>query len=230
MHNGAMIMRFVLAALALTLSTQVDAAPKRRSAPPPAPVVLPDIVRVALTTEMGTITIDLDHKHAPISTANFVRYVDQKRFDGIVFYRVMRLPFGEQPNGLIQAGARGDPKRVLPPIAHEPTSLTGLKHLKGAISMARFAPGTATADFSILISDMPGLDADANPGDPAGYAVFGYVVDGLDVARKIYDVPLSATQGSGVLKGQMIETPVKVLTVRRVKVPVGAAPAGGETP
>jgi peptidyl-prolyl cis-trans isomerase A (cyclophilin A) len=218
MHNGSMMIRFVLAVVALTLATGGDAATKRKVAAPPAIVVLPDTVRVALTTEVGTITIDLDHKHAPISTANFVRYVDQKRFDGIVFYRVMRLPFGEQPNGLIQAGARGDPKRVLPPIAHEPTTLTGLKHLKGAISMARFAPGTATADFSILISDMPGLDADANPGDPAGYAVFGYVVEGMDVVRKIYDVPLSASLGSGFMKGQMIETPVKVLTVRRVKV------------
>lgn len=226
-----MITRFVLTALALTLSTGVDAAPKRKVAPPPAPVILPDTVRVALTTEVGTITIDLDHKHAPISTANFVRYVDQKRLDGIVFYRVMRLPYGEQPNGLIQAGPRGDPKRVLPPIAHEPTSVTGLKHLKGAISMARLAPGTANADFSILISDVPGLDADANPNDPAGYAVFGYVVEGMDVVRKIYDVPLSATLGSGFMKGQMIETPVKVLTVRRVKVvPAGDAPAVVTTP
>jgi peptidyl-prolyl cis-trans isomerase A (cyclophilin A) len=222
-----MFTRVVLAALALTLSTGVAAAPKRKVAPtpPPAPVVLPDIVRVAMTTELGTITIDLDHKHAPISTANFVRYVDQKRLDGIVFYRVMRLPYGEQPNGLIQGGPRGDPKKVLPPIAHEPTSVTGLKHLKGAISMARLAPGTANADFSILISDVPGLDADANPNDPAGYAVFGYVTDGMDVVRKIYDVPLSATLGSGFMKGQMIETPVKVLTVRRVKMAAPVAPA-----
>ncbi len=222
-----MIVRFAVTAAALLLSVSVNAA-TRRNTPTPPVVVLADTVRVALTTAIGTIIIDLDHKHAPISTANFVRYVDQKRFDGIVFYRVMRLAFGEQPNGLIQAGARGDPKRVLPPIAHEPTSLTGLKHLKGAISMARFAPGTATADFSILVSDLPGLDAGANPNDLAGYAVFGYVVEGMDVVRNIYDTPLSLTQGSGVLKGQMIDVPVKVLTVRRIKENTAGSPGGNK--
>ena len=67
---------------------------------------------------------------------NFLRYVDQRRFDGTVFYRAMRLPWGDQPNGLIQAGTRGDPRRELPPIAHEPTSQTGVLHKAGAISMA----------------------------------------------------------------------------------------------
>jgi len=214
-----MTRRFALAALALLAASTVTAAPRKASLKPAAPPVaqpLPDTVRVAMVTEIGTITVDLDGKHAPVSTRNFLRYVDGKRFDGIVFYRVMRLAWGEQPNGLIQAGLRGDPKRVLPPIAHESTRATGLKHLAGAISMARLGVGTATADFSILVSDIQGLDAGENPSDPEGYAVFGAVVEGLDVARKIYDVPLSPTAGSGVLKGQMIEKPVKVLTVRRV--------------
>lgn len=215
------------ALLALIATGTVTAAP--RKAPPkpaPAPVVqpLPDTVRVAMATEMGTITLDLDGKQAPVSTRNFLRYVDGKRFDGIVFYRVMRLAWGDQPNGLIQAGLRGDPKRVLPPIAHESTTQTGLKHVAGAISMARLGPGTATADFSILVSDIPGLDAGQNPGDPDGYAVFGKIVEGMDVARKIYDVPLSPTAGSGVLKGQMIEKPVKILTVRRVALPKAPPP------
>ena len=212
---------------ALTVSGIADAA-MRKAPPNPAPVpvvqALPDTVRVAMVTEMGTITLDLDGKQAPVSTRNFLRYVDGKRFDGIVFYRVMRLAWGDQPNGLIQAGLRGDPKRVLPPIAHESTTQTGLKHLAGAISMARLAPGTATADFSILVSDIPGLDAGQNPGDPEGYAVFGKIVGGMDVARKIYDVPLSPTAGSGVLKGQMIEKPVKILTVRRIALPKAPAP------
>lgn len=216
--------RFVLATLALFVAGAATAAP-RKPAPkptPPPPVVQPqpDTVRVALTTEMGAITLDLDGKNAPVSTRNFLRYVDGKRFDGIVFYRVMRLAWGEQPNGLVQAGLRGDPKRVLPPIAHETTTATGLKHLAGAISMARLAPGTATGDFSILVSDIPGLDAGMNPNDPAGYAVFGRIAEGMDVARKIYDVPLSPTAGSGILKGQMIDKPVRILAVRRVKMPV----------
>jgi peptidyl-prolyl cis-trans isomerase A (cyclophilin A) len=223
-----MTRRFVLAALALFAAGTVSAAPPKpapKPAKPPVVQPLPDTVRVAMTTELGTITLDLDGKHAPVSTRNFLNYVDGKRLDGIVFYRVMRLPWGDQPNGLVQAGLRGDPKRILPPIAHESTTQTGLKHVTGAISMARLGVGTATADFSILISDIPGLDAGENPNDPEGYAVFGKVVEGLDVARKIYDVPLSPTAGSGVLKGQMIEKPVKVLTVRRVKVPVPTAPA-----
>lgn len=224
-----MTIRFVAtAALALFAFGAATAAPRKavqKLAPPPVVQPLPDTVRVAMTTEMGTITLDLDGKHAPVSTRNFLRYVDGKRFDGIVFYRVMRLAWGDQPNGLIQAGLRGDPKKVLPPIAHESTAQTGLKHLAGAISMARLGVGTATADFSILISDIPGLDAGQNPNDPDGYAVFGRVVDGLDVARKIYDAPLSPTAGSGVLKGQMIEKPVMITTVRRVKMGAPAAPA-----
>jgi peptidyl-prolyl cis-trans isomerase A (cyclophilin A) len=95
-------------------------------------------------------------------------------------------------------------------------------HKAGAISMARWAPGTAKGDFSILLSDMPGLDADpasSNPELQAGFAAFGHVVEGMDVVRKIYDVPLSATEGEGVMKGQMIAKPVRVLTVRRVVVP-----------
>jgi peptidyl-prolyl cis-trans isomerase A (cyclophilin A) len=209
--------RYALAVLSLAL---IAAAPPRRPAPPPAP--LPDIVRVAMVTEQGTITLDLDHKRAPITTRNFVTYVDQRRLDGIVFYRAMRLAWGEQPNGLIQTGTRGDPRRELGPIAHEPTSQTGVLHKAGAISMARWAPGTAKGDFSILLSDMPGLDADpasANPELQAGFAAFGYVVSGMDVVRKIWDQPLSSTQGERVMKGQMLERPVKVLTVRRVAIP-----------
>lgn len=209
--------RFALAALSLAL---IAAAPPRRPVPPSAP--LPDIVRVAMVTELGTITLDLDHKRAPVTTRNFVTYAEQRRFDGIVFYRAMRLSWGEQPNGLIQTGTRGDPRRELPAIPHEPTSQTGVLHKAGAISMARWAPGTAKGDFSILLSDMPGLDADPASGNPelqAGFAAFGYVVTGMDVVRKIWDQPLSATAGEGVMKGQMLERPVRVLTVRRVVIP-----------
>jgi peptidyl-prolyl cis-trans isomerase A (cyclophilin A) len=144
----------------------------------------------------------------------------------------MRLAWGQQPNGLIQAGTRGDPKRVLPPIAHEPTSATGILHKAGTISMARFAPGTATGDFSILLSDMPGLDADpqaATDDGKAGFAAFGHVVEGMDVVRKIYDAPLSPTEGQGILKGQMIAKPVRVISVRRVAIPA-AAPVPPQPP
>ena len=193
------------------------AAPK----PPAKPAPLPDTVRVAMVTELGTMTMDIDAKHAPITARNFITYVDQKRFDGVTFYRVMKLDWGTPPNGIIQAGPRGDPKRVLKPIAHEPTTVTGILHKAGTLSMARLAPGTATADFTILLSDQPYFDADPTREDPGardGYAAFGQVVEGMDVARKIYEVPLSPTLGQGILKGQMIEKPVKILTARRVKI------------
>jgi len=87
--------------------------------------------------------------------------------------------------------------------------------------MARYAPGTATADFSILLSDLAGLDADpasTNPELQAGYAAFGHVSSGMDVVRRIFDSPLSPTAGEGPLKGQMLTPPVRVLSVRRVAV------------
>ena len=197
-----------------------------------APASPPPIVRVTLTTSAGVITLDLEAKRAPITTANFLRYVDQKRFDGTVFYRAMKLDWASGPAGLIQGGTQNDPKRVLKPIAHEPTSLTGLHHEKGAISMARYAPGTATGDFSIMIADMRGLDADpANKDDPAGYAVFGKVSDGMEIVTKIYNSPISTTLGQGFLRGQMIAAPVKIITARRVKLRVATpVPAPLPTP
>ena len=216
--------RFALFAGPFLIALAAAAPAPKRPAPP-----LPDTVRVALTTEKGVITVDVDAKHAPVTAANFIRYVDQRRFDGITFYRAMHLDWGAPPNGLIQAGQR-DPRRLLPPIVHEPTSATGLLHKVGALSMARNAPGTATANFSILLSDMPGLDADPaspNPETRAGYAVFGYVVAGMDVARAIWDAPRSATLGEGVMKGQMLAPPVKVLTARRVALPSGPSSSSG---
>jgi len=215
-HYRAMNARLALLAAPLL----VAAAPAPR-----APEPLPDTVRVALDTDVGTIEIDLDAKHAPITSRNFLRYVREKRFDGIVFYRVMRLPWGDPPNGLIQAGTRGDPRRNLPGVAHEPTNVTGIRHTAGAISMARWAPGTASGDFSILLSDLTGLDADPASPDPdkrAGFAAFGHVASGMDVVRRIYDAPLSPTKGEGVLKGQLLEQPIRIVRARRVALPVPA--------
>ena len=219
--------RFVLAALALA-PLVMAAAPRRPhvAPPPPPPPPLAAVERVALVTGLGTIELALDGAHAPISTANFLRYVDTRRFDGITFYRAMHLAWGDQPNGLLQGGLR-DPRRLFPPIAHEPTSQTGLSHTAGAISMARNAPGTATADFSIMLSDLTSLDADPKSSDPeaqAGYAVFGKVTAGMDVVRKIWDAPISQTLGEGAMRGQMLEAPVVILSARRLP-PVTAAPA-----
>lgn len=221
--------RFALFAIP-ALFVLVAAAPARKPAvkrpvaakPVPAPAPLGDAVKVALVTQLGTIELELDNQRAPITTQNFIRYVDLKKFDGIPFYRSMRLAWGDQPNGLIQGGLQGHPLKVLRPIAHEPTSLTGLSHKAGTISMARLAPGTATADWSILLSDLPSLDADPKAIDPeaqAGYAAFGRVTAGMDVVRKIWDAPLSPTKGEGPLKGQLLEPPVMIISARRIADP-----------
>lgn len=230
----------LLAPLAVLL---VAAAPAKKRVAPARPAVpaypapskapLPEKVRVALETEAGRIVVELDVKRAPASATNFVRYAETKRFDGTVFYRAMHLKWGEQPNGLIQAGTRGDPRRNLPPIAHEPTDQTGVLHKAGTLSMARYAPGTATGDFSIMVSDQPGLDAQPESADPeakAGYAAFGQVIEGMDVVRAIFGAPISETEGEGIMRGQILAKPVKILTARRLPKPAPQPPAPGPGP
>jgi peptidyl-prolyl cis-trans isomerase A (cyclophilin A) len=189
------------------------AASPAPAAPPVAPPPPLETVRVRMVTSAGVIVLALEKQRAPITTANFLRYVDQKRYDGAVFYRAMNIAPGY---GLIQGGLRGNPKLVLKPIAHEPTSKTGLSHVDGAISMARLAPGTADAEFFIMVGDVPSLDAQPpGQGDTAGYAVFGRVIEGMDVVRTILQAPTSPTLGQGFLKGQMIAAPLKITSVRR---------------
>lgn len=212
---------FAAGLVSLALATSADAAPQRKkpAPPPPPPKLAPigDTVQIALSTELGVITLELDHKRAPITTENFVAYVDQKRFDGTAFYRAMRLPWGDTPNGLVQGGTANDPKRILKPIVHEPTTQTGILHKAWTISMARYDPGTATGDFSIMVGDQPALDADPKAsGDNAGYAAFGRVIAGQDVVLKIYGAPTSTTLGEGVMKGQMIAAPVKIISAQRL--------------
>lgn len=216
------------AALILLLATLV-AAPAPAQTPPAASVApapkAPAVVRVTLTTSLGSIVLELEKERAPITAGNFLKYVDQRRFDGISFYRRVQTP-GTTDKGFIQGGTT-DPKRVLPPIAHEPTTKTGLSHVDGAISAPRWAPGTARGDFTIMSGDAKWMDANPSaPGDNLGYAVFGRVVEGMDVVRKILAAPVSATKGDGVMRGQMLEPQIKILTARRtVTPPKLAAPA-----
>ena len=206
-----MISRFITLAFAVLGAVSVSAQDVASPPPPAAPAT----VSIVMTTSEGPITLALEKARAPLTTANFLRYVDQKRLDGVTFYRAMRLG---ADSGLIQGGPQGDAKRLLPPVKHEPTSLTGLSHGDATISMARFAPGSATGDFFITVGPIPSLDANpAGTGDTAGFAAFGHVVAGMDVVKRILAAPTSATAGAGVMKGQMIAAPVRVLTVRRVK-------------
>ncbi|WP_184069537.1 peptidylprolyl isomerase [Sphingosinicella soli] len=196
-----------------TSATPAEAPP----APPSAPEKVYETVRVAITTSEGPIVLALEKERAPLTTANFLRYVDQKRMDGTAFYRAMKLS-DDGSYGLIQGGTQGNPKKVLPKVAHEPTTKTGLSHTDGAISMARGAPGSADGDFFITVGALDSLNADlSKPGDNLGFAVFGRVVEGMDTVRRIMNAPTSPTLGAGVMKGQMIAAPVRILTARRAQ-------------
>lgn len=211
-----MLTRIALLGAAFTAAPAAAQVAPSTSAPaaPGAAAPTEDLVPVALDTSLGRIVIALDRGRAPVTTANFLHYVDTHRFDGESFYRAMHVGDG----GLIQGGITSDARKLYKPIADEPTSKTGLHNVAGSISMARGAPGSATADFFILLSDMPGFDAGAPGGsDPDGYAAFGHVTAGMDVVRKIFDAPLSATKGLGAMRGQMLEQPVKIIKAARVK-------------
>ena len=198
---------FVTAMLALLMPAAMAQAPEAPAVPKPA------TVQVVLTTTEGAITIEVEKERAPITAANFLRYVDQKRLDGANFYRAVKV----QDNfGLVQFGVRNDPKRVLPNIAHEPTSKTGLSHVDGTISMARAAPGTASGDFFITLGEQTSMNADASqPGDNLGYAAFGRIVGGMDVIHHIFDAPTSPTAGPAAMKGQILLAPVRIISARR---------------
>jgi peptidyl-prolyl cis-trans isomerase A (cyclophilin A) len=208
-------MTMILLAAAL-LGAQAAPAPAPTPAPAATPVEAPkaDLVPVAIETSLGRIVVALDRQRAPITTANFLRYVDTKRYDGQTFYRAMK---NGPDGGLIQGGLTTDAGKLLPPIAHEPTSRTGLKHVAGSLSMARLTPGSAKADFFILTTDIPGFDAGAPGGDADGFAVFGHVIEGMDVVKAIYAAPTSPTKGKGVMKGEMLDPPVKIIKAVRVK-------------
>jgi peptidyl-prolyl cis-trans isomerase A (cyclophilin A) len=119
--------------------------------------------------------------------------------------------------GLVQGGASGAPAIILPPVAHEPTSQTGLTHTDGALSMAQSEPGTATADFFIVVGNLTSLDAGKTTPDDPGFAVFGHVIDGMDVVRAILAAPKSETEGEGIMRGQMLEPGVTIISARRVE-------------
>jgi peptidyl-prolyl cis-trans isomerase A (cyclophilin A) len=204
---------FVAFAMPLFAQTAAPLPAASTPAPVAAPAPKPATVRVTLQTAEGPIVLELEKERAPVTTAYFLRYVDQKRLDGGTFYRAMKLtPDGAY--GLIQGGAA--PAKQLPPVAHEPTTKTGLSHVDGAVSLARGAPGSARSDFFIAVGALTSLDADpTKPGDNAGFAVFGRVVEGMDVVRKIMAAPTSPTKGDGPMKGQMIEAPIRITSAKR---------------
>ena len=207
----------LLALIGAPLAAQTPAVAPPAStttAPAPLPPPGPGITRVTLRMAEGPIVLDLEAAKAPLSTANFLKYVDAKRFDGASIYRIVKSAPGF---GFIQGGINNDPKKYFPPVAHEPTSKTGLHHTDGTISLPRLAPGSARGEFFITVGDVLSMDADPSlPGDNLGFAAFGHVVQGMDLIRAMLDLPTSPTKGVGVMKGQMLDKPLAITTARRV--------------
>ena len=171
------------------------------------PAAASDLVPVAIDTNLGRIVIALDRLHAPITTANFLAYVDAHKYDGELFYRAM--PYGT--GGLVQGGIRSDSRKLNKPIAFESTRQTGLSNVAGTIAMAALAPGKAQSDFFIMTTDIKAFDG------PDGFAAFGRVVEGMDVVKAILAAPVSPTLGEGPMKGQILDPPVKIIKAARLK-------------
>jgi peptidyl-prolyl cis-trans isomerase A (cyclophilin A) len=191
--------KFPIPAFLLALALGFAAA-----APPPNP-------RVVIATEKGDIVVEVDLVRAPVTAANFLRYVDTGRYDGSTFHRTVTL--ANQPDDKVKIeviqGGQLDEAKEFPPVAHETTRATGLRHLDGTISMARSAPGSATSSFFFCVGDQPELDFGGrrNP-DGQGFAAFGRVVEGLHVVRTIHGLPA---------EGQQLKPAVRILSVRRLE-------------
>jgi peptidyl-prolyl cis-trans isomerase A (cyclophilin A) len=174
-----------------------------------------DIVTVAIETSIGTIDVEIDSTHAPITAANFLRYVDAKMYDGGRFHRAVRMDNQVRKDVMIQVIQGGrSPEQAktvqgFGSIALERTSVTTLKHVDGAISMARGnTPDSAVSDFFICVGENPSLDfSGARAADGQGFAAFGRVVRGMDVVRKI--------QGSQTNDREQLIEPVTIVSVYR---------------
>ncbi|WP_420462474.1 peptidylprolyl isomerase [Candidatus Palauibacter sp.] len=208
--------RWTVAAVLVPLS--VGAASFRAATPPPE-----DPVRVVVETEMGTFELEVDVDRAPVTAANFLRYVDGGFYDGGTFFRTVHAD--NQPEdsiriAVVQGGWNPDTEaESFPPIPLERTSETGLRHLDGAVSMARGGPDTATQSFFICIGDQPSLDFGGlrNP-DGQGFAAFGRVVAGMDVVLAIHRAPYEA---------QQLTPPLRIVRVYRKEGPSPEVSAWG---
>ena len=187
-------------ALGLGLSLGPGANPAAAQDDDKQPVVVMD-------TSMGTITIQLDAEKAPITTENFLKYVDGHFFDGLTFHRVIR-GFMIQGGGFDEQLRQKD-QGLRAPIRNE--SHNGLTNTRGTIAMARTSdPNSATCQFFINHKDNPALD------QGAGYAVFGKVIDGMNVVDKIAEVPTTRKRAAnGQPMSDVPAEPVIIKSVRR---------------
>lgn len=166
---------------------------------------------VIMESKLGQIHFELFEKKAPITIANFLKYVDENRYEDFHFYRVVHLknqPKNDIKIEVIQGGLGFDVHPMeLPPISHETTFETGIYHQDGTISMARLDPGTASSEIFICIGSQPELDfgGKRNP-DGQGFAAFGKVISGMDIVRKIQSLPET---------DQMLNSVVPITSIRR---------------
>jgi peptidyl-prolyl cis-trans isomerase A (cyclophilin A) len=201
--------------LLLTVLVLAWIAPSAQQAPattrPPGPVT------VVCETELGAIEIEVDAVRAPITAANFLKYVDGQFYDGGVVNRAVRPDNTTRHDVEIQVIQiqinRARRREQFPPIAMERTSVTGLKHVNGAVSMARSSPDSATASFSIVIGDQPEMDfGGKRNADSQGFAVFGRVTKGFDIVKKIQ---ASRTGGRGAYGTETLDPPIRILKMYR---------------
>jgi peptidyl-prolyl cis-trans isomerase A (cyclophilin A) len=166
--------------------------------------------KVLMKTELGDITVEVFADKAPITAANFLRYVDSKLYDGSVFVRTVTMDNQSKEEikiEVIQGGQLADNKEF-PAIPLERTSVTGVKHTDGAISMARGGPDSATSSFFICVGDQPELDFGGRRNkDGQGFAAFGKVAAGMDVVKKIHQLPKES---------QNLTPPIKIISITRV--------------
>ena len=172
---------------------------------------------VVFETEKGPIEIEVDAQHAPLTAANFLRYVDGGFYDGGTVNRAVRPDNTVRHDVEIQViqfqTDRNRRRDEFPPIALERTTATGLKHVDGAVSMARSGPDTATASFSIVIGNQPEMDfGGKRNADGQGFAVFGQVTRGMDVVKAIQSSP---TGQSGPYRTETLDPPIKILKAHR---------------
>jgi peptidyl-prolyl cis-trans isomerase A (cyclophilin A) len=165
---------------------------------------------IIIKTELGEIHARLDLRRAPVTSLNFLRYVDNDLLDSSCFYRVVRMD--NQPRDsikieVIQGGRYKNEDNGFPPIIHETTEMTGIRHKNGTISMARSSPGSATSEFFICIGNQPELDfgGKRNP-DKQGFAAFGKIIKGMEVVKRIHSIKSS---------GQYLENPVLISKIAR---------------
>lgn len=149
-------------------------------------------IPVILETELGTFTIAVDEKNAPVTAANFLRYVDGGYLNDATAYRIVTDTNEPQKPVKIEVvqwgyGVSDEKPAPFPPIAHETNDKTGIKHKNMTVSMARFAPGSAASEFFICIGDQPELDfGGRRNADGQGFAAFGQVTEGEDTVRRIF--------------------------------------------